>query len=173
MYSRLRLAEKYLRYYLTAANGRGHGVHSPFVYDLVREVLCDRSEYAAFAAIEGLRRRLLKDDGVLEVEDMGAGARRGGMAGRWCGCGRWRILRGMRLSRRGWGSCYFGWRGIIGRRWWWSLGRRWVYRRRTWRRGSGRVGCGVGSCGRSKVPGRLRSGLRRHLSELGLGRWWS
>lgn len=78
MYSRLRLAEKYLRYYLTAANGKGHGVHSPFVYDLVRGVLCDRTAYAPYATIEGLRRHLLKDDGVLEVEDMGAGSVRGG-----------------------------------------------------------------------------------------------
>jgi predicted O-methyltransferase YrrM len=81
MYSRIRLAEKYLRYYLTAANGKGHGVHSPFVYDLVRGVLCDRSGHEAFAAIEGLRRRLLKDDGVLEVEDMGAGSGRVAGAG--------------------------------------------------------------------------------------------
>jgi predicted O-methyltransferase YrrM len=78
MYSRLRLAQKYLRYYLTASNGKGHGVHSPFVYDLVRGVLCDRTAYAPYAAIEGLRWRLLKDDGVLEVEDMGAGSVRGG-----------------------------------------------------------------------------------------------
>jgi predicted O-methyltransferase YrrM len=74
MYSRLRLAEKYLRYYFTAANGSGHGIHSPFVYDLVRSVLCDKSADSAFAAIEGLRRRLLRNDGVLEVEDMGAGS---------------------------------------------------------------------------------------------------
>ncbi|HLX67120.1 MAG TPA: class I SAM-dependent methyltransferase [Puia sp.] len=77
MYSRLRLAEKYLRYYLTAANGKGHGIHSPFVYDLVRSVLCDKSRDPAFAVIEGLRRRLLRDGSVLEVEDLGAGAVRG------------------------------------------------------------------------------------------------
>jgi predicted O-methyltransferase YrrM len=74
MYSRLRLAEKYLRYYLTAGNGRGHGVHSPFVYDLVRKVFCDRSVDPEWGAIEGLRRRLLKNEGVLEGEDLGAGS---------------------------------------------------------------------------------------------------
>jgi predicted O-methyltransferase YrrM len=72
MYSRLRLSEKYFHYYLTAANGKGHGIHSPFVYDFVRNVLCDRSVDPAFGPIEGLRRRLLKDGSVLEVEDMGA-----------------------------------------------------------------------------------------------------
>jgi predicted O-methyltransferase YrrM len=79
MYSRVRLAGKYLGYYLTAINGRGHGVHSPFVYELVRGVLCDKSGNEAFAAIEGLRRRLFLDEGLLEVEDMGAGAARGGV----------------------------------------------------------------------------------------------
>src|SRR5579863_834054 len=82
MYSPLRLAQKYLRYYFTAANGRGHGIHSPFVYDLVSKVLCDKSGDPAFAAIGGLRRRLLGDDGVLEVDDMGAGSVRGSLRAR-------------------------------------------------------------------------------------------
>src|ERR1700743_3884147 len=74
MYSRIRLAEKYLRYYLTAANGKGHGIHSPFVYDLVRNVLRDKTAYTAYGKIEELRRRLLRDEAVLEVEDRGAGS---------------------------------------------------------------------------------------------------
>jgi predicted O-methyltransferase YrrM len=60
-----------------AANGRGHGIHSPFVYDLVRKVLCDRSVDPAWGSIERLRRRLLKDGSGLEVEDMGAGSVQG------------------------------------------------------------------------------------------------
>ena len=95
MYSRLRLAEKYLRYYLRAANGKGHGLHSPFVYDLVREVFCDGTAYAPYGAIEGLRRRLLKDQGALQVEDMGAGSVRGGVRGDdWTG-----KLSGLRMRR--------------------------------------------------------------------------
>lgn len=77
MYSRLQLAQKYLRYYLTAANGRGHGIHSPFVYDFVRNVLRDHTEYAAYGKIEELRRRLLRDETMVEVEDMGAGSAQG------------------------------------------------------------------------------------------------
>jgi len=79
MYSYLLLAGKYLRYYLMAANGRGHGVHSPFVYELVRNVLCDRTVYAPYLAIEGLRKQLLKDEGAIEAEDMGAGSVRSGI----------------------------------------------------------------------------------------------
>ena len=74
MYSRYRLAQKYLTYYLTAANGKGHGIHSPFVFDFVLNVLNDRVAYPDYAAIEGLRRRLRRDDTLLEIEDLGAGS---------------------------------------------------------------------------------------------------
>ena len=74
MYNKLTLANKYLRYYLTAANGRGHGIHSPFIYRFVRDVLNDKKKYYTYAAIEEARKRLLKDDKVIEVEDKGAGS---------------------------------------------------------------------------------------------------
>ena len=82
MYSRLQLAGKYLRYYLTAANGKGHGIHSPFVYAFVRDVLRDTAKYAVYGEVEGMRRRLLVDMDVLEVEDMGAGSGSGGCEAR-------------------------------------------------------------------------------------------
>ncbi|HEY4288348.1 MAG TPA: class I SAM-dependent methyltransferase [Puia sp.] len=74
MYSRYRLAQKYLHYYFTAANGKGHGIHSPFVFDLILNVLNDRVAYPDYAAIEGLRRRLRGDGTLLEIEDLGAGS---------------------------------------------------------------------------------------------------
>jgi len=74
MYSRYRLAQKYLHYYFTAANGKGHGVHSPFVFDFILHVLNDRAAYPDYAAIEGLRRRLRVDGTLLEIEDLGAGS---------------------------------------------------------------------------------------------------
>jgi predicted O-methyltransferase YrrM len=74
MYSRYRLAQKYLHYYFTAANGKGHGIHSPFVFDFVLNVLNDRVAYPDYAAVEGLRRRIRGDGNLLEIEDMGAGS---------------------------------------------------------------------------------------------------
>jgi len=74
MYSPARLARKYLHYYFTAANGKGHGIHSPFVFDFVTSVLSDRGPYPAWAAIEELRLRLRKDERLLEIEDLGAGS---------------------------------------------------------------------------------------------------
>jgi len=74
MYSSVRLARKYLHYYFTAASGKGHGTHSPFVYDFIRKVLNERGGDPAYVAIEELRRRLLQDGTLLSTEDMGAGS---------------------------------------------------------------------------------------------------
>src|SRR5450432_751327 len=77
MYSRLRLARKYVAYYLSASNGKGHGIHSPFVFDLVTLVLNDNRDYPAYDPVEGLREKLLHDRTILEIEDLGAGSRTG------------------------------------------------------------------------------------------------
>jgi predicted O-methyltransferase YrrM len=74
MYSRLQIFWKYLHYYLTAKNGKGHGVHSPFVYEFIRDVLNDRRRPPIWGRIEALRARLVKDGDWLEVEDLGAGS---------------------------------------------------------------------------------------------------
>jgi len=74
MHSPLRLAGKYLNYYLTAANGRGHGTHSPFVFDFITKVLNDNNKYPEYSGIETLRRKLRKNPALLEIEDMGAGS---------------------------------------------------------------------------------------------------
>src|SRR5215213_607460 len=74
MYNKFTLARKFIHYYLTAANGRGHGIHSPFIYQFVRNVLNDGKEYYAYDRIEEVRERMLKDHSVIEVEDRGAGA---------------------------------------------------------------------------------------------------
>jgi predicted O-methyltransferase YrrM len=74
MYNKFTLARKFIHYYLTAANGKGHGIHSPFVYRFVRSVLNDHKRYYAYAEIEQLRSQMLKDSAVLEVQDLGAGS---------------------------------------------------------------------------------------------------
>jgi len=74
MYSSFRLASKYLRYYLTAANGKGHGIHSPFVFDFINKVLNDRTKYEDYNKVEGLRKELLKNKTILTIEDHGAGS---------------------------------------------------------------------------------------------------
>src|SRR5690348_7937869 len=74
MYSNYQLAKKYIRYFFTAQNGKGHGIHSPFVFDFIIHVLNDKKEYGCYAAIEKRRQELLNDTSVIEVEDFGAGS---------------------------------------------------------------------------------------------------
>ncbi len=74
MYSKWQIAGKYLKYYLTASNGKGHGIHSPFVFDLITKVLNDKSHYPEYDKVEALRQQLLTDKTVLNVEDFGAGS---------------------------------------------------------------------------------------------------
>jgi len=74
MYSKFQLAKKYLRYYFTASNGKGHGVHSPFVFDFIKNVLNDKKQYSSYDVIETQRKKLLHDTTMIEVEDFGAGS---------------------------------------------------------------------------------------------------
>lgn len=73
-YGALKLATKYLRHRLSASNAKGHGVHSPFTFDLIKFVLNDKKQYPSYSLIEKERTRLLKDDSLLDVDDMGAGS---------------------------------------------------------------------------------------------------
>jgi predicted O-methyltransferase YrrM len=78
MYSKSQLAFKWLQYFLRASNGQGHGIHSPFVYEFVSEVLHDRRSYYAYENIEGIRKQLLGDKRSLHVHDLGAGSMQNG-----------------------------------------------------------------------------------------------
>jgi predicted O-methyltransferase YrrM len=75
MYTPFQLALKYIRYYVKADNGKGHGVHSPFVFDLIQHVMNDGRQFYSFEKIEGVRVDLLKNNRSIAVEDFGAGSR--------------------------------------------------------------------------------------------------
>lgn len=74
MYSQFQLGLKFLRYYLAASNAKGHGMHSPFVFEFITKVLNDKTVYPEYEKVETLRARLLNDHSVLEVTDFGAGS---------------------------------------------------------------------------------------------------
>ncbi|MEN9697651.1 MAG: hypothetical protein RLZ56_1072 [Bacteroidota bacterium] len=75
MYSSLTLLRKYLQYLWKASNGKGHGVHSPFVYHFIRTVLLKKINQADFEKIEQRRADLQKDKTLVQVWDRGAGSR--------------------------------------------------------------------------------------------------
>lgn len=59
---------------MSASNGKGHGIHSPFVFDFIQKVLRDKQKYPCYSSIENERRKLLSNETIIEVEDFGAGS---------------------------------------------------------------------------------------------------
>jgi predicted O-methyltransferase YrrM len=76
MYSSSHLIKNYLRYYLTASNSKGHGMHSPFVFDFILHVLNDKKNYTPPNEVEYLRKELLENDTTITIDDLGAGSRK-------------------------------------------------------------------------------------------------
>jgi predicted O-methyltransferase YrrM len=75
VYSSFQLAVKYLRYYFTALNGKGHGMHSPFIFQFILNVLNNKSNFIPPPEVETMRQQLLRDSRQLQIEDLGAGSR--------------------------------------------------------------------------------------------------
>lgn len=74
MYSPFKLALKYFTWWCKAFNSKGHGMHSPFVFEFITRVLNDKRTYPAYSAVENLRQELKQDQTILEVNDLGAGS---------------------------------------------------------------------------------------------------
>jgi len=69
--------KSYIKYILSAQSGKGHGIHSPFVYAIVREVLMNKHQTLNFDVLDDYRAVLCFDKHTIEVEDCGACAKNG------------------------------------------------------------------------------------------------
>ncbi|MBD3582549.1 O-methyltransferase [Flavobacterium selenitireducens] len=65
--------QAYLRFLIRSTNQ--HGVHSPFVFDLVTKCFYDKSEFSEYRILEMYRKSLLRNDDTISVTDFGAGSR--------------------------------------------------------------------------------------------------
>jgi predicted O-methyltransferase YrrM len=74
LHSTLKLAFKYFYYLIKASNGRGHGIHSPFVYTFAEKVLNGKFHSSRWEQLERVRKDLKKDQRILQVIDLGAGS---------------------------------------------------------------------------------------------------
>lgn len=72
----LKFILKYITHCLTAVNTKGHGIHSPYVFQLVNSVFYNKNEYYVFDEIEKLRNDLLNDKRTVFINDFGTGADR-------------------------------------------------------------------------------------------------
>ncbi|MEI8138001.1 MAG: class I SAM-dependent methyltransferase [Bacteroidota bacterium] len=67
-----------LKYFIKnyfAAKRNGHGVHSPFAYQLCEEVFYNASHFYDFDALKKLRATLLNNETEIKIEDFGAGSK--------------------------------------------------------------------------------------------------
>ena len=62
----------FAKYYWTATTL--HHIHSPFSYQILSNLLDDQKVYYDFEILEALRKKLLHNQEILEVEDHGAGS---------------------------------------------------------------------------------------------------
>ncbi|MBK8883521.1 MAG: class I SAM-dependent methyltransferase [Bacteroidales bacterium] len=69
---------KYLNYIIVSDNRRGHGIHSPFVFDLVNRVFRNKTDSTVVYSIEKIRRRLKGDKRKIAVRDLGSGSEKPG-----------------------------------------------------------------------------------------------
>ncbi|NEU08748.1 class I SAM-dependent methyltransferase [Flavihumibacter sp. R14] len=68
----MQLVFDYLKHRFTAKTR--HGVHSPFVYKLIDEIIYDFHAKNEYREIEELRAALLQDERVINITDLGAGS---------------------------------------------------------------------------------------------------
>ncbi|MBM3412913.1 MAG: class I SAM-dependent methyltransferase [Bacteroidetes bacterium] len=77
MYTTPQLVIKYLNFLLLASNPRGHGIHSPFVFDFLKNVLQDKTLYKEYDYWTAWRNTMLANKTKLSLTDIGAGSRSG------------------------------------------------------------------------------------------------
>ena len=64
---------QYIKFLFTSTNE--HGVHSPFIYDLVTKCFYDKTNYDAYKKLSTYRKRLLENQSSVQITDYGSGSR--------------------------------------------------------------------------------------------------
>ncbi len=66
-------ASQYIMYKIKAKHYGGHGIHSPFVYSFVKDILEEKKPYYCYQEIEKRRLELKNSSNTVFVEDFGTG----------------------------------------------------------------------------------------------------
>lgn len=69
----IQIVKSYVNFLWNSKNQ--HGVHSPFVFDLVTKCFYDRAIYPEYSILKNYRKSLLQNKNTIEVTDFGAGSR--------------------------------------------------------------------------------------------------
>jgi predicted O-methyltransferase YrrM len=65
---------RYLKYIFFSSGRKGHGIHSPFVFDIVTRLFDKKKVPEGLSRIEKVRKRLKNDNRIIKVNDLGAGS---------------------------------------------------------------------------------------------------
>jgi predicted O-methyltransferase YrrM len=63
---------KYLNYILFSHHRKGHGIHSPFVFDLVSRVFRNKNNPDILFTIDQVRKKMISDKRCIQVRDLGS-----------------------------------------------------------------------------------------------------
>ena len=63
---------KYIQFLYRSTNQ--HGVHSPFVYDLITQCFYDKTPYRNYQTISEYRKALIKNKSKIKITDLGSGS---------------------------------------------------------------------------------------------------
>ncbi|OUR95537.1 methyltransferase [Flavobacteriales bacterium 34_180_T64] len=63
----------YLKFLFRSTNQ--HGIHSPFIYQLVTKCFYDRSKYTQYADIKAYRKSLIRNKNKIIINDLGSGSK--------------------------------------------------------------------------------------------------
>jgi predicted O-methyltransferase YrrM len=66
-------AAKWLKYIMLSRHKYGHGIHSPFIFDLVTRIFRNNSGAGFVNTVEMIRREMLSDKSIITVNDLGSG----------------------------------------------------------------------------------------------------
>jgi predicted O-methyltransferase YrrM len=64
----------YLKYLMVSRHRKGHGIHSPFIFDLISRVFRNKTGNDIVLKIENIRKRCLSSGRTIRVQDLGAGS---------------------------------------------------------------------------------------------------
>jgi predicted O-methyltransferase YrrM len=67
-------AAGYLKYKLFARHRKGHGIHSPFIFDLINRTFRNKLHKEVVLLIEKIRKEALRSERIIKVLDLGAGS---------------------------------------------------------------------------------------------------
>ena len=67
------IIKSYIKFLFHSKNE--HGLHSPFVFDLVTKCFYDNTKYPEYETLKSYRKSLLENKNTIEVTDFGAGSR--------------------------------------------------------------------------------------------------